>query len=119
MRDEKAAVGTPWIHSETTFTAHLGQVAPIEDFEYQAEAVFEFALPLFKNGRWCCDHDNLRLLAQKQFASDEARLDRLTETGIIGDEEIHPRQEERLAEWLHLISVDFDAGAKRSLEEIR
>ena len=39
--------------------------------------------------------------------------------GIVGDEEIHARQPERLPQRLHLVGVDPDPGPERGLEEIR
>ena len=50
---------------------------------------------------------------------NEARLDGLAEPGVIGDEEVDPRQPEGLAQRLHLVGVEPDAGTKGRLEEIR
>ena len=46
-------------------------------------------------------------------------LDGLAEAGVVGDEEVDARQTERLAQRLHLVGVDLDAGAERRLEEVR
>ncbi len=35
---------------------------------------------------------------RRKLARDEARLDRLTEADVVGDEEVHPRNAEGLAE---------------------
>ncbi|MFC1652781.1 hypothetical protein ACFL3F_03575 [Planctomycetota bacterium] len=37
--DQKAAVGTPWIHTETAFAAHSCQIRPIEDLEDKPETL--------------------------------------------------------------------------------
>src|SRR5262249_26105288 len=43
----------------------------------------------------------------------------LAEPHVVGDEEIHARQKQPLAQGLQLISVDPDAGAKGRLEKPR
>ena len=40
------------------------------------------------------------------------------EAGIVRDEQIHSRQQRRLAQRLHLVGVQLDASAERRLEEI-
>ena len=90
----------------------------VEDHEDKAEALLHLRLPLLQNGRRRSDHDRLRLFPQQQLARDEAGLDGLAEAGVVGDEEIHARQSEGLAQGLHLVGVDPDAGAKRRLEEV-
>jgi hypothetical protein len=40
------------------------------------------------------------------------------EAGIVGDEEIDPRQAQSLAQRLHLVRIDLDPGAERR-EEVR
>ncbi len=59
------------------------------------------------------------LLAQQQLARDQPRLDRLAETGVIGDEEVHAREPQRLAQRLHLVGVDLDPRSERRLEQVR
>ena len=108
----------PRIDAEAAFTSHAVQVRAVEDLEDQAEALFEFTLPLFEYRRRRRDDDRLGLLAEQQFACDEPGFDRLAETGVIGDEQIHARQSRHLPERLHLIGVDLDAGAERRLEKV-
>ena len=55
----------------------------------------------------------------EQLARDEARLDGLAESGVVGNEEVDPRKPERLAQRLHLIGVDLDPGAEGRLEQAR
>ncbi len=119
VRDQEAAVRAPRVHAEAALAPHPRQVGAVEDLEHEAEALLELGLPLLEHRRRRRDDDGLRLLAQEQLARDQARLDRLAEAGVVGDEEIDARQPERLAQRLHLVGVDLDAGAERRLEEVR
>ena len=96
-----------------------GDVVAVEDLEDEAEALLELGLPLLEHRRRRRDDDRLRLLAQQQLARDQAGLDRLAEAGVVGDEEVDAREPQRLAQRLHLVGVDLDAGAERRLEEVR
>jgi hypothetical protein len=119
VRDQEAAVRAPGVHTESAFAAHPRQVGAVQELEHETEALFELCFPLFEDRRRRCDDDRLRLLAQEQLAGDEPGLDGLAEAGIVGDEEVDPREPQRLAERLHLVGVDFDPGAEGGLEEIR
>ena len=119
VRDQEAAVRAPRIHAEAALPAHAGQVLAVETGEEQAETLLEFRLPLLEHRGRRGDHDLLRLLAQEQLAGDQARFDRLPEPGVVGDEQVDPGQAERLAERLHLVGINLDAGPERGLEEIR
>jgi hypothetical protein len=55
---------------------------------------------------------------QQQFPQDQAGLDRLAEPHIIGDQQVDPRQIERLGERQKLVGIEPDAGAKGSLEQL-
>ena len=118
VRHEEPAVGHPRIHAEAALATHPTQVGAVEDLEDQTEAILQLSLPLLQHRRRRRDDDRLRLPAQQQFAGDEPCLDGLAEPGVVGDEQVDPRQPQRLAERLHLVSVDPDAGAKRRLQEI-
>ena len=119
VRDEEAAVRAPRVHAEAALAAHPRQVGAVEDLEHEAEALLELGLPLLEHRRRRRDDDRLGLLAQEQLARDQAGLDRLAEAGVVGDEEVDARQAQRLAQRLHLVGVDLDAGAERRLEEVR
>ena len=119
VRDEKAAVGAPRVDAEAPLLANAREVAAVENHEEEAEALLHLGLPLLQDGRGRGDHHRPGLLAQQQLAGDEAGLDGLAEAGVVGDEEVDARQAERLAQRLHLVGVDPDAGAKRRLEEVR
>ena len=119
VRHEKSAVGTPRIDPESPLLANPREIRAIEDYEYEAEALPHLGLPLLQHGRRRSHHDRPGLLAKQQLTSDETGLDGLAQARVVGDKEIHARQAQRLAQRLHLVGVDLDAGSKRRLEEIR
>ena len=49
----------------------------------------------------------------------EAGLHGLAQPRVVGDEQVDPRQAQRLAQRLHLIGVEADAGAERRLDQSR
>ena len=115
---QKAAVGAPGVHAEAALAPHPRDVGAIENLEQEAEAVFEFRLPLFQHRGRRRYHDAPHFPPQQQFAGDEAGFDGFAEAGIVGDEEVHAGQQQRLAQRLHLVGVQLDAGAERRLEQI-
>ncbi len=111
-------MGQPRVHAEAALPAHARQVGAVENLEDQAEAVLQLALPLLEDGRRRGDDNCLRLAAQQQLAGDETGLDGLAEPDVVGDEQVNARQPQRLAERLHLVGVNPDAGPERRLEQV-
>jgi len=118
VRDEEATVRSPGIDAEAPFAADLRDVLAIEKLEHEAEAFLELPLPLLEHRGRCRHDDCLGLLAQQQLASDEAGFDRLTEPGVVGDEEVDAREAKGLAQRFHLVGVDLDPCAERGLEQV-
>ncbi len=119
VRDQESAVRPPRVHAEPTLTPHRREVLPVQQFEHQPEPLVELRLPLVQHRRRRRDHDRLALLAQQQLAGNQPGLDRLAETSVVRDEQIHTREPQRLAKRLHLIGVDLDPCTERRLEQIR
>ena len=119
VRDQEAAVRAPRVDAEAPVAADLSQVGTVQDHEQETEALLHLPLPLFQHGRGGGDDHGAYFLAQQQFAGDEAGLDGLAEAGVVGDEQVHPREAKRLAQRLHLVGVDLDAGTERRLEQVR
>ena len=111
--------GAPRVDPESPLLANPSEIRAVEDYEYEAEALLHLSLPLLQHGRGRRHHDRLCLLAKQQLTSNETGLDGFAEARVVGDEEIHARQAQRLAQRFHLVGVDLDAGSKRRLEEIR
>ena len=100
----------PWIGREPALATHPGQVLPVQDLEPETEPLFHLPLPLFKHRRRGRDDDRADLLAEQELTGDQAGLDGLPQSGVVGNEQVDPGELERLAQWLHLIGVDADAG---------
>ena len=109
----------PGVDGEAPLAAHSGDVCAIEDREREPEARLHLVTPLLQHRRRTGDHDPIDPPAQQQLARDQAGLDRLAETDVVGDEEIDARQPERLSQRLELVGIDADAGSKRRLKELR
>jgi hypothetical protein len=93
-------------------------VVPINDGEVETEFLCEFVLPLQQHRSGRGDNNHVDAAPQQQFTHDQARLDRLAETDIIGNQQIDTWQIERLGEREKLVGVEPNAGAKGSLEEL-
>ena len=119
VRDQKPAVRAPRVDAEAPVPAHLRQVGTVQDHEQETETLLHLPLPLLQHGGGGGDDHGAYLLAQQQLAGDEAGLDGLAEAGVVGDEQVHPREAKRLAQRLHLVGVDLDAGPERRLKEVR
>ena len=113
VRDQEPAVRAPRVDAEAPVAADLSQVGTVQDHEQETEALLHLPLPLFQHGRGGGDDHGTCFLAQQQLAGDEAGLDGLAEAGVVGDEQVHPREAKRLAQRLHLVGIDLDAGPKR------
>ena len=109
----------PGVHGEAPLAPHARHVGAVEDGEREAEARFHLVAPLLQHRRRTRHHDPVHPPAQQQFTRDQPRLDRLAEADVVGDEQVDPRQTERLPQRFELVGVDADPGAKRRLEEVR
>ena len=119
VRYDEAAVRAPRVDPEATLAAHLGQVGAVKNHEQKAEALLHLRLPLLHDGSGSRDDHGAGALAQQQFASDQAGLDGLAEARVVGDEQVDARHAQRLAQRLHLVGVDLDAGTEGRLEQVR
>ena len=106
-------MGRPGIDPVATLLAYPGDVLLVEDLEDHPEPVFQLIVPLVEH-RWGARYDDvLDLFAEQQFPGNQAGFDRLAETHVVGDEEVHAGQAQRFLERLELVSVDADAGPER------
>ena len=55
----------------------------------------------------------------RPYVPETHSLDCLSQADVIGDEEIYPRKQERLAQRFELIRIDADASPERGLEQLR
>ena len=119
VRDQETAVRPPRVNPEPPLAANPCQVAPVQNLEHQSEALLQLPPPLLQHRGGSRYHDGLGLPSQQQLPGDQASLDRLSEPGVVGDEQVHPGKPQRLAQGLHLVGVDLDAGAEWGLEQVR
>ena len=109
----------PGVDREAAFPAHAGHICAVENRERESEARFHLVAPLLQHRRRAGDDDAIDPPAEQQLARDQARLDRLAEADIVGDEEVDARQTQRLAQGCELVRIDMDACAERRLKEVR
>ena len=50
--------------------------------------------------------------ANQEFAEDQASLDRLAQSDIVGDEQVDPRHAQGLEEWDELVILDLDGAVE-------
>ena len=115
LGDDEAAVGRPRVDAVASFLPLGGHVVAVVDHERQAEPLLHLVLPLPHDGGRTADDGTLDLLAQEHLPQDQPRLDGLPQPDRVGDEQIDPGHEQRLAEWLQLERLHLDTG----LEEPR
>ncbi len=83
----------PGVDREATLLPHPPDVVSVKDHKRQAEALVQFFLPLQQDRRGRRDDDPADALAHEKLAHDEASLDRLAQTHIVRNEQVHARQE--------------------------
>ena len=118
VADDEAVVRAPGVDAEPALLAAVEHVVAAVDLEVQPEPALHLVAPLEGHGGGADDEDVVDLLAQEQFLHDEPGLDGLAEPHVVGDEEIGPRQGERLFERDELVVHEPDAGAKGALEKL-
>ena len=50
--------------------------------------------------------------ANQEFTEDQASLDRLAQSDIVGDEQVDPRHAQGLEEWDELVILDLDGAVE-------
>ena len=102
MRDQEPARRQPRIDREAALAPHRREERAIVDREAQAEPRLQLVGPLPEHRRRRRDDDKIDAAAQQQLAQDQPGLDRLAEPDIVGDQEVDPRQLQRLAQRFEL-----------------
>jgi hypothetical protein len=78
------------IDGETAQAAQISQSLTVDDLERQAELGFQFVLPLERHRRGRSHKHEVDAPAEQKFAEHQARLDRLAQPDIVGDQQIDP-----------------------------
>jgi hypothetical protein len=116
VRDDEAIVGLPHRHAEAALLPALGDELTRHHLEVQAEAAAHLVAPLEADRCGTADQDEVRLLPQDELLHHEARFDGLSETDVVGDEEVRSRELEGLHQRRELMGHVLDARAKGCLE---
>jgi hypothetical protein len=97
---------------------HLCEPIAIDDVEGEPEFRGQLVLPLQQHGRRRGHQNEVDAAAEQKLAHDEPRLDCLAQPDVIGDQQIHARQSQRLAQRKKLVGVEPDAGSERRLKQV-
>ena len=79
--------------------------------------MIQLILPLQNHRRRRGNDDAPDALPHQELADDQAGFNGLAKANVVRNKQVHPRQQQRLAERLELIGVDLDAGPVRRLEQ--
>ncbi len=119
MGNQKPRVRAPWIDAESSFAADPLHIFLVENLESEPETCFEFLFPLQEHRGRARDDDLADFFAQQQLTCDQSGFDRLTETHVVGDEQIDAWQTQGLAKWFKLVGVEPNPCTERRLKQIR
>ena len=88
----------------------------VDDPEVKPELVAHLVAPLnLERGR-ADDEDASSTVADDQLEGDQARLDRLAEANVVGDQQIDARHLDGTEDGVELVVFNIDARAKRRLD---
>jgi hypothetical protein len=85
----------------------------------ETEALLHLVTPLKGDRGGAQNEDAVDALAQHQLLEHQPRLDGLPQADVIGDEEVDPRELQRLLERGELVIEQVNASAERGLKEAR
>ncbi len=119
VRDDEAREGSPWVDAEAPLLAPTAHEVPVVDLEPDPEPLLHFRAPLERQSGRADDQGLVHTLAQRQFLQDEAGLDRLAQPDVVGQEQVHARQFQGLAQRHQLVVEQLDPCAEGRLEEAR
>ena len=91
----------------------------VGDEELEAEAVEHLVVPLLLEVGGADDEHRSRPVAEQQLLDDEARLDRLPDPDLVGDQQVDARHLEGAHDRLELVVGDLDARPERRLQRPR
>ena len=87
----------------------------VDDAELQAELVAHLVAPLDLQRGGADDQHRARAVAQDQLLDDQARLDRLAQADVVGDQQVDARHLDGAHDRVELVVLDRDAAAERAL----
>lgn len=100
----------PLVHAEL-----IPDVAALEDQKLRVELLLELALPLEGEIGGADDEDALGQAAQLELADEQPGHDGLSGAGIVGEEEAHPGQLQKVVvDGLELVGQGIHAGDRKA-----
>ena len=87
---------------------HAPDLVAVQDHELEREFLAHLLLPLHLERRRADDQDPSDAALPDQFLDDQARLDRLAESDVVGEEEVDPRHGERLEHGKELVILNLN-----------
>ncbi|SIN00495.1 Uncharacterised protein [Mycobacteroides abscessus subsp. abscessus] len=124
LRQPRHGHDHPWIQLkrigvQAVGTVHLGHQFTVDDDELQAEFVPHLVLPLQRQAWRAHDHCGAGTMPQEQFLHDQAGLDGLAQSNVIGQQQVGPRAGQRPTQWFELVCLDGDPRPERCLVAVR
>ena len=95
---------------------HLRHQLGVDNLEFEAELLPHLVPPLQRQARRAHDDGGAGPVPQQQLLNDQARLDRLAEADVVGEQKVRPRGLQGAAQRLELVGLDVRAAAERGLE---
>lgn len=117
VRDDEARVRPPHRNLEPALLTTAGDEVAVEDLKVETEALLHLVAPLQRDRGGADDEHAVDALAEHKLLHHQPGLDGLPQADVVGDEQVHPRQLERLLERGELVVEQMNARAERGLEE--
>ena len=115
-RDDEPREALEWIGSQSPGAAQLAEHGGVDNPELESEAIGHLGLPLERERSRTHDVDGPRAVPEQKLLHDEAGLDRLAQTDVVGDQKRGARGAQRPNHGLELVVLDRDARTEGRLE---
>ena len=103
----------PWVCLNAALAAEVLDELAIDDLELEPELLVHFPLPVREIGCGRDDENGTGAVTDQKLLNDKARLNRLAETRIVRDEQVHAGHVDGADKRIKLIVLDCNAAAKR------
>jgi len=111
-RGDEAGEAAPGVDVRAVLPAQADDGVAVDEVELQVELGGHLLLPLPLERRRTDDHAGAHARAGRQLLEDEARLDRLAEPHVVGDEEVDAGHDHGARGRLELVGLQVDRSAE-------
>lgn len=118
MAQDEARSRRPRVRAPAPPPPQILQMPAVDDLKGEPELGLKLVAPLRGHRRGREHQREIDPAAQQQLAQHQSRLHRLAQPHVVGDQQVHAREAQGLAQRQQLIGVEADAGAERRLEQI-